>query len=608
MAIYRRLSLVVVVAVGIFVPFIISVFHFNTTIDVFLNHQTTKRKSDSHGLPSSPLSQTNHHHHQQQQQQQQLFDTGKIPSFMMDYFEWHGQQLQMIQEDEERGNNDDDDDGNNFLSKYRFLILRCQSGKENTNNSKQTKDDRCGGLSDRIKTFPLFIWYAATTNRILFFYWGENRPASIETFLQPGPLWNWTVPNVLIQKQKNIEERNDNGNTTITNNDNSRNDILNVYTRVYFEGSSIQQNRMHRNLADQTVWMVEGNDSSGGAARYENFVTDAINKKISSKSQSFQLLPVSKLRVRDAIYANFYHDLFHATFRPSKGVESLLNAYFYDPKYDNGSTSENRDNMNVKKEKVIIDNLTYSASISMSYIPMSKPKSWLPIPLQRNQYAVAHYRAKYPKDPYRETQNRDLLRKTTIYGVECAKSRVSRISRKKNYGNTTHSRNNENMNSMTVETMTDVYVPAIYVASDTALVIEAVRDAYSNKSDISIEEGHSFKTSINIWTYLDLQTDEENRNDDNGGSIKMKQAITLAEDPPHLNFAKTDDMTDFYVVFVDLFLMSYAKCVVYGLGGFGRLGSLVSYHPRCGVPFTLEHGVYQKCDPYTEKEDEDYSN
>ena len=151
MAICRSLSLVVVVVVvaGIFVPFIISVFYFNTTIDVFLNHQTTNRKSDSHGLPTSALSQTHHHQHHQQQQQQ-LFDTGKIPSFMMDYFEWHGQQLQMIQEDEERGNNDDD--GNNFLSKYRFLILRCQSGRDNTNNNKQTKDDKCGGLSDRIKT------------------------------------------------------------------------------------------------------------------------------------------------------------------------------------------------------------------------------------------------------------------------------------------------------------------------------------------------------------------------------------------------------------------------------------------------------------------------
>jgi len=161
---------------------------------------------------------------------------------------------------------------------------------------------------------------------------------------------------------------------------------------------------------------------------------------------------------------------------------------------------------------------------------------------------------------------------------------------------------------MIVETMTDVHVPAILVMSDTALVVEAVRDAYSNKSDVSTEEGHSFKTSINIWTYLNLQTYEENSDDGNRVSIKMKPAITLAKDPPHLNFAKTDDITDFYVVFVDLFLMSYARCIVYGLGGFGRLGSLVSYYPRCGIPFTLEHGVYQKCDPYEEKEDEYYSN
>jgi len=65
-----------------------------------------------------------------------------------------------------------------------------------------------------------------------------------------------------------------------------------------------------------------------------------------------------------------------------------------------------------------------------------------------------------------------------------------------------------------------------------------------------------------------------------------------------LNFAERDDVSAFYVIFVDLFLMSYASCVVYGAGGFGRMGSLVSYRPFCGMPYTVNHGVLQQCSPY----------
>mmetsp|Transcript_25939 Transcript_25939/g.53283 ORF Transcript_25939/g.53283 Transcript_25939/m.53283 type:complete len:241 (+) Transcript_25939:188-910(+) len=218
------------------------------------------------------------------------------------------------------------------------------------------------------------------------------------------------------------------------------------------------------------------------------------------------------------------------------------------------------------------------------------PPSWLPVPLQRNRYVVAHYRAKYPREPYRETQNRTVLRETTIHAVECAKSRVSN-SVKPNIPRGTSS-----MKTTAGE------VSAIYVASDTALVVETARDAFPNRNVDPTETGGDPKNPMNIWTYLHLQTyDIENNHsvsDSNGGSTKTKSSITLAEDPPHLNFAKRDDVSAFYVIFVDLFLMSYASCVVYGAGGFGRMGSLVSHRPWCGIPFTVDNGVLQHCNPY----------
>ena len=110
---------------------------------------------------------------------QSLFDIHKIPSYMIDYFEWHGQQIQKIQQydtaddteanaDADNNNTDTDTDLNSsFLSNYRFLILRCASSSVSSSVSEKDKEgnssnnnrddmvvvpDRCGGLSDRLKS------------------------------------------------------------------------------------------------------------------------------------------------------------------------------------------------------------------------------------------------------------------------------------------------------------------------------------------------------------------------------------------------------------------------------------------------------------------------
>jgi hypothetical protein len=73
-----------------------------------------------------------------------------------------------------------------------------------------------------------------------------------------------------------------------------------------------------------------------------------------------------------------------------------------------------------------------------------------------------------------------------------------------------------------------------------------------------------------------------------------------AEDAPHLNFAKKDDPSGFYSIFVDIFLMSQAYCVTYGLGAglFGVFGRLISRHPECNIPHTHLGGELATCYPY----------
>jgi len=51
--------------------------------------------------------------------------------------------------------------------------------------------------------------------------------------------------------------------------------------------------------------------------------------------------------------------------------------------------------------------------------------------------------------------------------------------------------------------------------------------------------------------------------------------------PLHLEKDNSTNVEDFYDVFVDLLMMGLSQCTNYHLGGFGRLGSLISYDASC---------------------------
>jgi hypothetical protein len=409
-----RKTMMTIISLGIFVSFFISTIKLH---GYALTAEQAEQTIISKNIGSDNVSRnrtatiTTISEFHPRVESKELFDLENIPAFMKNYFEWHGQQLQQIKKDAKKWENDGNGskEKDAYLSNYRFLVLRCAAGKNN--GGTNVVEDRCGGLSDRLKPFPLFLWYAATTNRILFIRWGKKRPAAIETFMVPGSSWNWTFPDVLLRKIEELEENNVSSNSNHNEN----------FTRLYFDGSTNQQKQMLNKIGDQDVWMIEGNDFTGGSLRYETYVNAAIKTASQSTSVHSDAFSASELRPGDTLYENFYHDLFHASFRPSSGVDKVLGAYFRDQKNEFSSAS----------------------------------RSWLPVPLQRNQYAVAHYRAKFPREPYRETWNRTILRETTIHAVECAKSRVSKSKVR-----------NDPQNMSSTATLAK-RVSAVYVASDT---------------------------------------------------------------------------------------------------------------------------------------------
>ncbi|KAG7363154.1 hypothetical protein IV203_026514 [Nitzschia inconspicua] len=450
-------------------------------------------------------------------QTQLLFNTSNIPKFMMEYFEWHAGQLQKVEKGElfwippSAAHNNSTSETPKQL---RYLIMRCIDG------------DRCGGTSDRLKAFPLFLLLAKQSNRILLIRWGQHRPFPISEFLKPGPLWNWTVPRPVLRLLEESEEQdNGPGNVTTSNiakleRSHHMHQAINGsdHRRVYYDGTKFHQ--LRQSIMDPDIWVVEGNDYSGGARWFH----DIVKQEISQHPQ------ISGWKLEDSDYANFYHDLFHASFQPSNAVEALLRSY--------------------------IDINTHNG--------LAPTVESLPVRLKLNNYMVAHYRAKYPGEPYRETWNTSTLEQTARHAVECAMHRSPSLG-------------------------------TVYFASDTALATQMV---YSEFTLHGQQRNEQRDTSHYVWSYLNLEEQGKGKDGEASQRGDDNATIPFAIDPPHLNFAKLEEPSGFYGIFVDLFLMSYSTCVVYGAGGFGRFGSLVSFNPKCGMPFTKQKGVLQECQPY----------
>jgi hypothetical protein len=90
-----------------------------------------------------------------------------------------------------------------------------------------------------------------------------------------------------------------------------------------------------------------------------------------------------------AAYANFYHDLVNASFQPSAAIEERLKGYIEN--IDGGKDDNKR-----------------------------LPELSLPTRLQPNGCMVAHYRAKHPGEPYRQTWNTTILEQRALHAVNCA--------------------------------------------------------------------------------------------------------------------------------------------------------------------------------------------
>lgn len=68
--------------------------------------------------------------------------------------------------------------------------------------------------------------------------------------------------------------------------------------------------------------------------------------------------------------------------------------------------------------------------------------------------------------------------------------------------------------------------------------------------------------------------------------VVTQPEVDHSENSLHLDKTKNwkeRHASDFFGIFIDLYLMSLGKCVAYGIGGFGKFASLISSSPMCSV-------------------------
>ena len=274
------------------------------------------------------------------QTQQQLLlwrkEPNNLPDWMKEYMDWHHDVVtnkKLLT--------------NETKHEYNFLILRCLR-----------YDERCGGVSDRLKPIPLFLLAASKSKRLFFIYW--DRPCPLERFLVPpnggsgggdrngdgsdgGVGFQWSMPSFLVDDFNQVLRR--------------------PLTRASKLISGCQD--------DGWIKSAHLHDATGGAPQYDEVCG------------------------KDA-FLNVYHDMFRSMFVPSPQLQSVLDQV----RFTTGTGTGAFDGSS-------------SDQIPNAYIrPLLRPGT----------YSVAHYRAEYGKEVDRHPMltSPEFIQKVAINSLRCA--------------------------------------------------------------------------------------------------------------------------------------------------------------------------------------------
>jgi hypothetical protein len=397
----------------------------------------------------------------------------------------------------------------------KFLIIRCLN------------QDRCGGLSDRIKPLLMFIAIASHTKRILMIRW--ERPYPLEEYLIPNEI-NWTIPSYILKELKKDDYH-------INAKRGGKQNLIGMnISRTYFAGPYIQN--LIRN--DKRSIIEAGIQLDDGGARlyqcivetmlYNNFNANTnanananANANTSYKPQQSYKQYKKQQNQNQNQNQNKRH-LFLFNYSMYKENYKHCSGKFGDKQFghylsDNGKESYKRIYHDFFQSM-------FKPSSKVQYLIDQKMKKSNLIP---GQFIGSHYRSDYGPGEA-ERIGSDVISNSAITQVRCAAR------------------------------MRPGY--PVYFAGDSQIAINAVyEDALVLKTK---------NKNITIITAVsDIDIDENNDgNDVQQQQQQQQQQQRLASNisiPLHIEFDK-GSVEDFYPVFVDLLVMGNSMCQLYGIG------------------------------------------
>eukprot|EP00521_Asterionellopsis_glacialis_P008873 CAMPEP_0195285536 /NCGR_PEP_ID=MMETSP0707-20130614/3331_1 /TAXON_ID=33640 /ORGANISM="Asterionellopsis glacialis, Strain CCMP134" /LENGTH=427 /DNA_ID=CAMNT_0040345041 /DNA_START=156 /DNA_END=1440 /DNA_ORIENTATION=+ len=393
-------------------------------------------------------------HHNQREDDLHAYKEN-LPSWMNAYFDWHADQRL------------------NPTNETQYIVIRCLYG------------EKCQGLTDRLKTLPYYVLLANATQRVLLFSW--EKPAPLEEFLIPPPKGglDWRVQG-----------------TPVTNAD--------IHQKKIFDGFCLKNTRgiskdCFHDLSTNPEWTsmkVLPVHAKGGRVTF------------GWAYQWDQLAWVEE--EQHPQHYDIFSDVYKLLFRPSKGVQSMID------------------------------------------LEMERMK------LYPGQYVYAHVRARIPDVLTKGLQHKFGKRKTRHLdknGIASndlkgglpfrgqVKEHILSVVQNAIHSAALLGGSDLSKNSRSVH---EDHALPIYLVSDTKEAVEHVLKESSG--------GHSrhLNESTNSLASLDR-------------SLNIV-ASNWTEDILHIDYDgwKGRDPIDFYPAFVEMFIMSKAKCAAFGVGGYGR--------------------------------------
>jgi hypothetical protein len=504
----------------------------------------------------------------------------QIPSWIVDYMQWHNQQRS--QWDHNRTNrsgehhhddvdSDEEEDKENNYHSAHYLVLRCLD---------PSIDHHCGGLSDRLKPIPLLIRLAAQSHRMFFIHW--THPTLLTNFLIPPRRSHDHCHSMYHRNHISL----------------SSSSSINSTTTMKATATAATSSCEEEHYLDWTApsWLVsklDGHDSTDsrlytripslvkGVFRNDTRLVLARLQDQHGGSSIYNMLEASRSSL------STYFNLTSTTTTTTTITTTTTTTPLKNVENNNSSSTTTTTSLPRAYRSVygVLFRLLFTPSFEVAKRIDSAMQQ---VHLVPDQYVATHLRTQYGRHPLLDAQ----IRAVSGNAVQCASTLFT-------------SSNQTTIIFLSDSVLARKYIQHSYIPPTKRTQNHHhlhIRDRRNERIGTIVSENrnnatwntyqhHNHRFHVNVSSKplvaaLPVTLNEPSIAIHLDDTSSVMKTMMMLESPQII-------IDQYYPIFVDMFLMSYASAVAHAQGGFGRLGVLLSYNPHHFISyFTGGQWVY----------------